>query len=95
MPPRTDPHCTGKTGKMANKLNCQGKLSDFEILQNTWNVVYSSCKFSDYKDKDTLRSTVGQGENRESTDDLKSKFEWRLLVLLYFHGLFEKNRALT
>ena len=48
-------HCTGKTGKMAKEIPCQGKHREFgnfaktqgieEFCQNTGNFVCSSCKF--------------------------------------------------
>ena len=54
-------HGTGKTGKMAQKIPCQGKhreLGSFvktqgkhRIFQNTGNFVSSSCKCSDSKSK--------------------------------------------
>ena len=48
-------HCTGKTGKIAKRIPCQGKHRDFGILpkhrKNTFNLVWSSCKFPDSQGK--------------------------------------------
>ena len=44
-------HGTGKTGKMAKKIPCQGKHKEFNFL-NTGIYFSSSCKCSDFKVKD-------------------------------------------